>query len=66
MAALAQVCNWSFSKMENYNITDMTLPCENVTNFNGTQNVYIFIEAEPFDKFLLFKILQFLNSDKSI
>ena len=38
----------------------MTLPCENVTNFNGTQSVYIFIEAEPFDKFLLFKILQFL------
>lgn len=38
----------------------MTLPCVNLTHFNGTQNVYIFIEAEPFDKFLLFKILQIL------
>jgi len=38
----------------------MTLPCENVTNFKGSQSVSIFIEAEPFDKFLLFKILQIL------
>jgi hypothetical protein len=46
---------------EFYFFMDMTLPCVNNTdNTSEDAQRYSLLESEPFDKFLVFKILQIL------